>query len=115
MAQYKWNSAYEWLESKIDGWSAEELRQAVLDFAQQLGSDAIQDRYQDDMAEDGFFQDLDITSRLRREQCVEILESVAIEFYDDETVETLREAVQANIDDGTIAYSDVEAEVSSDA
>ena len=37
-----------------------------------------------------------------RDECVELLESVSIECRDDETLDTLREAVAANIDDETL-------------
>lgn len=60
------------------------------------------------MEEDGFFQDLDICNNLSREACVELLEGACIECRDDEDVATLREAVQSNLEDGTLAYSDIE-------
>ncbi len=41
-------------------------------------------------------------SSMSRERCVELLASVDIECNDDETIATLREAVEVNIDDGTI-------------
>jgi hypothetical protein len=37
-----------------------------------------------------------------REECIELLTSIDIECRDDDTLETLREAVAANIDDGTL-------------
>ena len=42
------------------------------------------------------------TRELDRDECAEILESISIEVRDNETVETLREAIDANISDGTI-------------
>lgn len=39
---------------------------------------------------------------LSREQCTELLEGVSIQVYDNETDECLREAVRANLEDGTI-------------
>jgi hypothetical protein len=45
---------------------------------------------------------------LSREQCVRLLENVSIQCFDDESVDMLREAVDANINDGTISIQDVE-------
>ena len=42
------------------------------------------------------------TGELDRNECSEILESISIQVFDSETVETLREAIDANIIDGTI-------------
>ena len=42
------------------------------------------------------------TSELDRDECAKMLESISIEVRDNETVETLREAIDANILDGTI-------------
>jgi len=44
---------------------------------------------------------------LTREECTRLLESVGIQVYDHETIETLREAVIANLDDGTIEICEV--------
>jgi len=44
---------------------------------------------------------------LDRAQCVELLENVSIQCYDSESVEELREAVEANVDDGTISPDDL--------
>lgn len=44
---------------------------------------------------------------LERERCVELLTACGIQCRDDETVETLREAVRVNIVDGTIALTDI--------
>lgn len=40
---------------------------------------------------------------LSREDCVRLLESVGIQCYDSEPVGVLREAVEVNVDDGTIS------------
>lgn len=45
-------------------------------------------------------------SSLSRETCIRILESVAIECFDDEATEDLREAVRVNCADGTIDADD---------
>lgn len=42
------------------------------------------------------------TANLDRDECAELLDSIGIEVYEDEPVETLREAIDANIEDGTI-------------
>ena len=44
----------------------------------------------------------DHTANLDRDECVEWLEGIGIECVDSESVETLREAIDANINDGTI-------------
>lgn len=41
-------------------------------------------------------------SRLSREKCVLLLESISIQCYDHESVEVLREAVEVNLKDGTL-------------
>lgn len=46
---------------------------------------------------------------LTREKCVELLEAVSIECREEETVEVLREAVIANIEDDTIEPDEVPA------
>lgn len=47
------------------------------------------------------------TSRLSREECIELLTGVSIQCYDHETTEELREAVAVNIEDGTIDVSEI--------
>lgn len=49
----------------------------------------------------------DEISRLPRQACIELLASVSIQSYDHETLAELREAVQVNVDDGTLAKVDV--------
>jgi hypothetical protein len=44
---------------------------------------------------------------LDRETCVELLEAVSIQCYDHEDVDTLREAVKVNVEDGTIDKGDL--------
>ena len=122
MARYKWASPQEWLtetrEKMVHEASAkatfsalQEVIATLLDDLNTLVSDfdgdTIQDAYQSEMDKDGYFNDLDITAKLSREQCVDLLEGAGIQCYDTETVEELREAVQSNIEDGTIAYGDV--------
>lgn len=49
-----------------------------------------------------------IASRLSRDECVRLLEGASIQCYLDEDTATLREAVAANLKDGTIGESDIE-------
>lgn len=44
---------------------------------------------------------------LSRERCVALLTEAGIQCYDHETIETLREAVEANVNDGTICWSNL--------
>ena len=48
-------------------------------------------------------------SRLPRDGCVRLLEAAGIQCYDSESIEVLREAVAANVEDGTITPQDLEA------
>ncbi len=124
MARYRWNSATEWLiasrekmlaDAMSDGTHTsiqeaatnllEDLRLVVIDCAD---NDGLQDIYQSEMDADGFFRDLSLISELKREACVRLLEDQSIECRDDETVEELRQAVESNVEDGTIAWGDVE-------
>ncbi len=107
MARYKWDSAYEWLSDKAKGWDEARLYQELMSLARDADSDTLQDQFQSDMDADGYFNDLDICASLSRERCVEILEGISIECNDDEDVTTLRDAVEANLEDGTLAYGDV--------
>ena len=47
--------------------------------------------------------------QLDREQCTTLLEAVSIQVTDDETIEALREAVQANLEDETISADDIQS------
>ena len=44
---------------------------------------------------------------LEREQIVELLESIGIACYDSESTKTLREALLANVEDGSIDEADI--------
>jgi hypothetical protein len=48
-------------------------------------------------------------ARLPRDGCVRLLEAAGIQCYDSESTEVLREAVAANVEDGTITPQDLEA------
>lgn len=55
MPNYKWENPYEWLEHKQEEWSKEETAQALLSLALHTDSDTLQDLFQSDMEEDGYF------------------------------------------------------------
>ena len=111
-ARYKWDSPGEWLSEKIQSLEVLDfykLKDIATSMLTVLDGDQLQDLFQDDMDNEGYFDDLNIAQNLTRDQCVEILEAMSIECRDDETVEVLREAITANIDDGTLPYGEVEA------
>lgn len=58
--RYRWATPYEWLIEKIDSgdWDELRLRSELKDLALKLGSDAIQDEYQGEMDEDGYFNEI---------------------------------------------------------
>ena len=47
--------------------------------------------------------------QLDREQCTTLLEAVSIQVTDDDSIEALREAVQANLEDETISADDIQS------
>lgn len=110
MASYRWDSPHAWLIAKAQDWSESTLYRELVMLAHKLDADQLQDEYQDLMSADGYFNDLDIVNKLSREQCVQLLESIGIQCFDEvlEPVETLRTAVAANLADDTLAYSNVE-------
>jgi len=117
MAKYKWDSAREWLDQKVeeiaarnDSRSMAELVSIYNTIVAHLDNDTIQDDFQSEMDADGFFRDLEIVTKLSREQCVKLLEGISIECRDDKTVGELRDAVESNVEDGTLDYRDVEEE-----
>ena len=58
MAKYKWEHAQCWLEQKIDNWSENELKYAAKVMAMKLDGDQIQDLFEHEMDEDGFFTEI---------------------------------------------------------
>ena len=69
--RYRWASPAEWLSEKIQGFEVldfHRLKELALAMLSDLDSDQLQDLFQDDMEEDGYFQDLDIAANLTREQ-----------------------------------------------
>ena len=53
--KYRWSTPYEWLEWKSRQWTRDELLQALLSVALQEDSDTLQDLFQSEMDEDGYF------------------------------------------------------------
>lgn len=62
--RYQWASPGEWLLDKINGMEAgtqfAELRQIATALVRLTDSDTLQDEFQDEMAEVGYFRDLDL-------------------------------------------------------
>ncbi len=113
--RYKWSSPMEWLDEASIGWDAERLRFNMLVLAQKLDSDVLQDEYQYDMEQDGYFIDLNVkdriaaaVGRLTREQCVDLLKPISmISENDTDSDFELREMIQEYFDDGTLKESDL--------
>ena len=53
---HKWANPYEWLEDAARLWDAPRLYRELMNLARLLGSDALQDEFQSDMDEDGYFK-----------------------------------------------------------
>jgi hypothetical protein len=49
-----------------------------------------------------------LVHQLSRSRCEHLLTIAGIQVYDEETIETLREAVRSNVEDGTIAATELE-------
>ncbi|MNC99146.1 hypothetical protein D3C83_173230 [compost metagenome] len=59
---YKWKSAAEWLDEKIDNlrdgkFAEQDIAAIARALASKLDGDSIQDLFQDEMDEDGFFKE----------------------------------------------------------
>lgn len=61
MARYKWDSPREWLMEQAANWDASKLFAELSAIVEKLDADTIQDLYQTEMSEDGYFRDLDKT------------------------------------------------------
>jgi hypothetical protein len=61
MATYKWASPYEWLCDKADEWTPKQVKATLISVAFLHDSDTIQDLFESEMDEDGYFDDTDIT------------------------------------------------------
>lgn len=69
MPTYRWDSPREWLDEKIDklanAGDANGLHEVLIDLLPNIDSDIVQNIYQSEMDEDGFFEDLDEKDRFR--------------------------------------------------
>lgn len=56
MANYKWATPYEWLQEKASTeWTPDQVLEAMLSIAMQTDPDTLQDIFESDMDEDGYF------------------------------------------------------------
>lgn len=55
MPKYKWETPYEWLMDKVNDMSEQDLKNTVLNIARKCDSDTLQDIFESDMDEDGYF------------------------------------------------------------
>lgn len=74
--QYKWDSPLEWLIEKADQWDTAQLKSELLTLARRLDSDQLQDEYQNNMADDGYFK-----KQHRHSVDVQIWEQPKPEFF----------------------------------
>ena len=58
MSKYKWATPYEWIEQKSQDWTRERLLTEFLNLACITDSDTLQDTFQSEMDEDGYFDTL---------------------------------------------------------
>ena len=56
--RYRWKTPYEWLAEQAQGWDETRLRKELLAVAAGVGSDHLQEDYEDEMAADGYFERL---------------------------------------------------------
>lgn len=59
MTRYRWSHPLEWLDEKLDTLPPAEVLSWAKQLAQQLDGDQIQDLFQQDMDDDGYFTELD--------------------------------------------------------
>ena len=57
---YKWANPYEWLDEVSQEWDRNKLRFELLEIAAKLDSDQLQDIYQSDMDQDGYFKAMEV-------------------------------------------------------
>jgi len=58
MNKYKYNSVYEWLNERIINADEKELRYIAHELSRKVNPDDIQDLFQNEMEEDGYFEEL---------------------------------------------------------
>lgn len=113
MKTHKWNHPDDWLQDVVQRHVGEgnvtELASILNSVMDTLDPDDIQDIFQSEMEADGYFQPLagPIIGSLSREQVIELLEGVSIQCRDEESTAVLREALQTNVEDGTIPYEEL--------
>jgi hypothetical protein len=71
-------------------------------------SDTVQDCFESDMTDAGYFDDLGVVDNLTREQCIGILDDADIYYNMDESLDVLRQAIESHLADGTLGYPEVE-------
>ena len=59
LSMYKWQSPLDWLIEKSEGWTVELLRREFIAVASKLDSDQLQDLYENEMDDDGYFDELE--------------------------------------------------------
>ncbi len=74
--KYKWNSPLEWLEDKVEQWDAAQIKSELLTLARRLTSDDLQDEYENNMSDDGYFQ-----KQHRHSVGVQVWENPKPEFF----------------------------------
>lgn len=57
--KYRWRNPHEWLEAVCNSWDKDRLLLEVRRLAIEHDSDTLQDLYQSEMEEDGYFEPLD--------------------------------------------------------
>ena len=56
--KYRWQNVHEWLHDHNEQWTLEETRQAMMEIALKCDSDTLQDIFQEEMDDDGYFEPL---------------------------------------------------------
>lgn len=54
---YKWTNPFDWLEEHAKGWNENKLRQMFWEVVGNLDADQVQDLFQKEMDEDGYFEE----------------------------------------------------------
>lgn len=55
MIKYRWDTPHDWLSAKVQGWDANALRGALNSLIPNLTSEQIEDTFDPDMSEDGYY------------------------------------------------------------
>lgn len=56
---YRWATPHAWLTEKARGWTAKELLETLVLLAAGATSDTLQDLFEEEMTEDGYFDTLE--------------------------------------------------------